>query len=334
MSQGVSRRAVLRGAAGAATTAVVLNAAAPVAAQTGTEPDYGGWFENVDNYDGTIDKTGQKRVTITVGAEGNGGSFAFNPAAVRVDPGTTIVWEWTGKGGVHNVVDEAGAFESEMVGEAGHTFEYSVESNGIIKYACQPHKTMGMKGAIVVGNPAGAGGGGNTPAGEVAEPDYGEWFNNVSNYEKTVDKTGQQEVTITVGAEGNNGSFAFDPPAVRIDSGTTIVWEWSGNGGAHNVAAEDGSFESEMTGDAGFTFEQTFEETGIVKYACVPHKTMGMKAAVVVGGSQADGAASTSSDTGEILAIGGGLGLVGVLMAMFVFGTRSKSRRSTQKSNR
>ena len=68
-----------------------------------------------------------------------------------------------------------------------------------------------------------------------------------------------------------------------MDNGATVVWEWSGEGGSHNVVADDGSFESELTGEAGFTFEQTFEEDGIYNYFCEPHEAAGMLGSVVVG---------------------------------------------------
>ncbi|RDI70089.1 halocyanin domain-containing protein [Halopelagius longus] len=108
------------------------------------------------------------------------------------------------------------------------------------------------------------------------------WFEGVSNYDGVVDKTGTSEVTVAVGASGNNGNYAFDPAAVRVDAGTTVVWEWTGKGASHNVSAEDGTFESEMTDEEGHTFEHTFEEGGTHKYVCTPHKAMGMKGAVVV----------------------------------------------------
>lgn len=328
----VTRRTVLRSAAGAATAGVAASTVDTVAAQSADEPDYGGWFDNTSNYNGTIDKTGQQEVTIAVGAKGNNGNYAFSPAAIRVDPGTKIVWKWTGKGSMHNVVNEAGSFKSDMTDKAGYTFSYTVEQTGIIKYACQPHKAMGMKGAIVVGNPSGSGQATNASRTQSSEPDYGGWFSNVSNYTETVDKTGQREVSITVGAKGNNGNYAFEPPAVRIDPGTTIIWEWSGKGGVHNVAAEDGSFESKMTDEAGFTFEQTIESPSILKYACVPHKVMGMKGALVVSGAQAGTGSNSGTGIGDLLAIGGGLGLAGTLLAMFAFGVKSKTRKHQPNS--
>jgi halocyanin-like protein len=116
----------------------------------GSDPDFGGWFEGVSNFDGVVDETGSSEVTVTVGSSANGGNFGFDPAAVRVDAGTTVVWEWNGKGGSHNVAAEDGSFESELVDEEGHTFSHTFEEAGTVKYACTPHETVGMKGAVVV----------------------------------------------------------------------------------------------------------------------------------------------------------------------------------------
>ncbi|MFB6302070.1 MAG: halocyanin domain-containing protein [Haloferacaceae archaeon] len=119
----------------------------------GDVPDeVSGFLSNVGNFDGSIaDRTGQSEVTVEVGAEGNGGSFAFAPPAIRVDAGTTVVWEWTGKGGQHNVVARDGAdFESELVSEAGHAFSWTAEGSGPVTYVCVPHESLGMKGAIVI----------------------------------------------------------------------------------------------------------------------------------------------------------------------------------------
>jgi halocyanin-like protein len=279
--RGLTRRAAL----GTAVGTVAAAAAGPgiaTAQEEGEGVDFDGWFDDVSNYDGVVDRRGQSEVTVEVGTEGNGGAFAFGPAAIRVDPGTTVVWEWTGEGGGHNVVSEEGtdySYESELVSEAGFTFEHTFEQEGISKYFCVPHRSLGMKGAVVVGD-QGAG-----PAA-VGEPDYEGWFEDVSNFESTVDRRGQSEVTVEVGTEGNGGAFAFEPAAVRVDPGTTVIWEWTGEGGGHNVVSEEGtdySYESELVSEAGFTFEHTFEQEGISKYYCTPHRSLGMKGAVVVG---------------------------------------------------
>jgi len=273
----VGRRQFLTTTVGAAALGVAGSASAQ------SEPDYGGWFDDVSNFDGTVDKRGQDTVEISVGVDGNGGSFAFGPAAVKVNPGTEVVWTWTGNGGGHNVVSDGdGPLDSgNAVSDSGTTYSHTFEETGIYKYVCTPHKSLGMKGAVVVeeGTPG--------PAGPPANPDYEGWFDGVSNFDgNTVDKTGSDSVEITVGAEGNNGAYAFDPPAVRVTPGTEVVWKWSGNGGGHNVVSDgDGPLDSgNAVSDSGTTYSHTFEEYGIYKYVCVPHEGLGMKGAVVVGG--------------------------------------------------
>ena len=163
----VRRRDLLKatGAAGIATAV----SAAPASAQ---EDGYGDWFNNVSNFEETEDMTGQDQVTVEVGVEANDGNFGFGPPAVRADPGTEVVWEWTGQGGQHNVVHEGGQFESDLYQEAGQTFSHTFDGEeGVYLYACTPHQTVGMKGAVVVGDvevddAAAAGGSGNQSEGE------------------------------------------------------------------------------------------------------------------------------------------------------------------------
>ncbi|MDY6817874.1 MAG: halocyanin domain-containing protein, partial [Halobacteriales archaeon] len=165
--------------------------------------------------------------------------------------------------------------------------EHTFETEGIYKYFCQPHLTLGMKGAIVVSQ-----GGGGGSGGAVGEPDYGGWFTSnarggeTTSYKKTVDKRGQDEVTVEVGAEGNGGPYAFGPTAVRVDPGTTVVFKWVSD--THNILVESqpdgGGWQGhEPIENTGFSIEHTFETEGIYKYFCQPHLTLGMKGAIVVG---------------------------------------------------
>ncbi|MFB6301753.1 MAG: halocyanin domain-containing protein [Haloferacaceae archaeon] len=171
------RRDFLRAAGGgAAAGAATVGATGTAAAQ----PSFGGWMSGVGNYSEVVDKTGSGSVTIQVGAEGNGGAFAFGPAAVQVDPGTKITWEWTGEGGQHNVVAQSGAdFQSQLTGEAGFTFSQTFDSEGVIKYYCQPHRSLGMKGVVVVGampsGGGGEGGGGPKKLHELGVPIQAHW---------------------------------------------------------------------------------------------------------------------------------------------------------------
>lgn len=116
------------------------------------EPDYGGWFDGADNYDGTLDMTGREEVTVRVGTGDDG--LRFEPPAIQIDPFTTVVWEWTGNGGTHNVVHEPEsssepAFESELARESGFRFEYTFNHEQIYRYYCEPHRDLGMRGAVV-----------------------------------------------------------------------------------------------------------------------------------------------------------------------------------------
>ena len=116
-----------------------------------TEPDYKGWLDDVETYDGTCDARGQDPVTVVVGARGKEAYWEFAPAAVAVSPGTTVVWEWSGKGGGHDVVSEHGTFDSGRPhSEAGTRFEHTFAAPGVYRYYCTPHKRAGMKGAIFV----------------------------------------------------------------------------------------------------------------------------------------------------------------------------------------
>jgi halocyanin-like protein len=116
----------------------------------GSTPSFDGYLSETSNYDGVADRTGSEETTVTVGVEANGGNFGYGPAAIRISPGTTVVWEWNGKGSFHNVVAEDGSFESEQVQEAGHTFSQTFEESGTTKYYCTPHESVGMKGVVVV----------------------------------------------------------------------------------------------------------------------------------------------------------------------------------------
>lgn len=153
-----SRRGFLRATATTASVAG-LGAGATGTAVAQSDKQFDGWMEDANNYDGVVDKTGQKQVTIEVGAGDS--TLAFGPAAVTVDPGTTVQWKWTGKGGSHNVVDKGGAFKSgDPTSEAGHTFKHTFEEKGVTKYYCNPHKAAGMRGVVVVGSMEAAAGGG------------------------------------------------------------------------------------------------------------------------------------------------------------------------------
>lgn len=99
-----------------------------------------------------------------------------------------------------------------------------------------------------------------------------EYLAETPNYEGTIaDATGEDEVRVAL-----TGDNLFEPAAIRIDAGTTIVWEWEA--GAHNVVADEDSDEQFDSGDvvSDETYEYTFEDAGIQLYECEPHIADGM----------------------------------------------------------
>jgi len=147
-------------------------------------------------------------------------------------------------------------------------------------------RVIGTLGTVAVAALAGCSGGGSGDDRAAdreyldSEPDYGNWFDGVKQYTQTVDWTDREEVTVTVGYE----QYSYDPAAVAVSSGTTVVWEWNGRGGGHDVVSpgENGPLESDLVHTAGHTYSHTFDEPGIYRYRCTPHETLGMRGAVAV----------------------------------------------------
>lgn len=133
-------------------------------------PAWSGFVQDANGFNGTEDLRGQGEATVQVGA---GDGFAFAPPAIWIDPGTTVIWEWTGQGGGHNVSNTGDlGFESDISNEAGFTFEYTFEQSGIFEYECVPHTGQGMHGGVAVGDEidtveaqSGGGGGGSESSG-------------------------------------------------------------------------------------------------------------------------------------------------------------------------
>ncbi|MFC7041723.1 halocyanin [Halonotius aquaticus] len=165
----MKRRELLRTAGGATAAATAATASSGVAAAQEVQPD----LSHISDSDGGYeDHRGESEVTIEVGASGNGGNLAFSPAGIWIDPGTTVIWEWTGEGGGHNVQTVGGPADlaSETVSEAGFTYEFTFteEHTGITNYECVPHSSLGMLGSVAVGEDVptvevGGGGGGGWP---------------------------------------------------------------------------------------------------------------------------------------------------------------------------
>ena len=145
------------------------------------------------------------------------------------------------------------------------------------------------------------------------------------------DFRGSDEVTVEVGAQGNGGNLAFSPAGIWVDPGTTVTWEWTGEGGEHNVETVEGPAEldSDLTAEAGFTydFEFTDEHEGITDYHCAPHDALDMKGSVAVGddvptvevGGGGGGGAPQIPDSAKTLGIATTFAMVSTLGFAFFF---------------
>lgn len=232
------------------------------------------WLADANGYDGDVRRYGsQSRPEIAVG-EPVDGEMSFAPPVIEVPPMTAVRWNWTGHGGQHNVVALDGTFDSGRTNaQPGTCYRYVFDEPGEYPFVSESRRDEGMKGAVIVAEPP-------TTGNEAVD----EWLGDSGTFDGTIaDQTGVETATVQVGAAGNGGRFAFDPPALRVSSGTTVAWKWSGEGGQHNVAFQDLEADSGgLFGEPGVHFEHTFERPGTYRYACEPHRTLGMKGAIVV----------------------------------------------------
>lgn len=218
------------------------------------------------------DRLFQNEVRVGVGSPRV--PYAFHPTDLRVSPGTTVVWYWTPHGGANNVVALDGSFDSgDPVENAGTTFSHTFDEPGTYRYVSQSHSDCGMRGVVRVREPP-----------ESGYPAVDRWLVDVGHYDGTVvDETGRSAVSVTVAAENLNDGLSFDPPAMKVSPETTVRWEWTGAGGAHDVVFDEADIEgSPLQPDEGATYEYTFDSPGVYRYTCRPHQFVGQKGAIVV----------------------------------------------------
>ncbi|WP_227373706.1 plastocyanin/azurin family copper-binding protein [Haladaptatus halobius] len=100
------------------------------------------------------DLTGQSEITVTVGPDG---TLQFDPAGARISSGATITWVW--ESNTHNVIPESQPDEANWKGtpgapskryDSGYTYSHTFATPGMYEYYCQPHKSAGMTGKLIV----------------------------------------------------------------------------------------------------------------------------------------------------------------------------------------
>jgi plastocyanin len=90
-------------------------------------------------------------------AVGPGGDFVFDPETVTVAVGDTVRWVWESNG--HNVKADDVPADSDWSGTpgggldtfaTGHVYTHEFQVAGEFDYLCQPHRSYGMRGTVVV----------------------------------------------------------------------------------------------------------------------------------------------------------------------------------------
>lgn len=96
--------------------------------------DVDGWLADIEGDATLVDRQGQREVTVTVGSAAPDEPLTFTPAALRVDPGTVVRFEWLSDSLTVDVESQPpdgtweGHPESAYAGfVASHTFESSLE---------------------------------------------------------------------------------------------------------------------------------------------------------------------------------------------------------------
>jgi len=104
--------------------------------------------------------------TVAMVAEGS--DYYFDPIGLFVESGKTVIWR--NESGSHSstayvpdnpqaevrrIPEGAEGWNSETTTDEGATSTHTFETTGTYDYYCIPHKTLGMVGRIVVGEPSG-----------------------------------------------------------------------------------------------------------------------------------------------------------------------------------
>ncbi|MFC4408395.1 plastocyanin/azurin family copper-binding protein [Haloarchaeobius iranensis] len=209
---------------------------------------------------------------VEVGADGD---FVFEPGTeepLYVTPGTEVLFGW--ESGSHSIVvgetpDGATWDGHETVEDAGFTHRHTFETLGEYRFHCEPHRSLGMTGTIVVNET------GRPPEPETEQP----------STEGPVRLGDDGTAEILVGADGD---FVFEPGterSVSVPPGTRVTFVWDSDN--HNLRMDEtpaGSSwtDHELVENAGFEYEHTFETPGRYEFYCEPHEAIGMTGTLLV----------------------------------------------------
>lgn len=131
---------------------------------------------------GGVTPTSNPTETNTIAMVTGDSDYYFDPIGLFVETGETVTWEiesgahsstayeeGTGPATVTRIPNGSEGWNSETLSESGASFEHTFEVAGTYDYYCIPHKSFGMVGRVVVGEPGGPAEGSMPPDGEVPE---------------------------------------------------------------------------------------------------------------------------------------------------------------------
>lgn len=134
----------------------------------GEEDDHSGEDDHHSGEDDHHGGVGEPTATDEVAMETTDEGRHFAPHVVRVTEGGTVTFRL--ESGAHSttayhpdngdprlVPDGAASWDSGVRSETGAEFEQTFETPGVYHYYCQPHRSSGMVGSVVVGDPDPAG---------------------------------------------------------------------------------------------------------------------------------------------------------------------------------
>ncbi|PGF14639.1 halocyanin [Natrinema sp. CBA1119] len=125
---------------------------------------------------------GSDRASNTVQMVTEGDNHYFDPIGLFVGSGDTVAFKL--QSGAHSATaykggnklvsetrfpEDAKAFTSKTLTKQGATYTHTFQEPGTYDYFCIPHKSQGMVGRIVVGEPGGPAEGSMPPDGDVPE---------------------------------------------------------------------------------------------------------------------------------------------------------------------
>ena len=143
--------------------------------------------------------SGPTTYQVNIVEGGSTDDWGYDPAALEVGVGDTVVWTNTGSAD-HTVTADDGSFDSGMIAPGG-TWEFTFDEVGEFSYKCDPHPFM-VASISVVENPSG--GGGSPTSGSAAGPTISE------------DVTEMDHADEPVAAEGSTGEEIAAAPVASL----------------------------------------------------------------------------------------------------------------------